>query len=67
LNRSFLPDLPQEFIKKPLKRGFFMNGWGTRIIPPILGLHPFGAALRAFKIAPGDFVEQGPNIEPTSI
>ena len=43
-----------------------MSGWGTRIIPPIHGLHPFGAALRAFKIAPGDFVEQGPNTEPTS-
>ena len=44
-----------------------MNGWGTRITPPIHGLHPFGAALRAFKIAPDDFVERGPNIEPATI
>jgi hypothetical protein len=33
------------------------SGWGARITPGIHALRPCGAALRAFKIAPGNFYQ----------
>jgi hypothetical protein len=41
------------------KGGFFYVWWAVGDYSGYPCPHPFGAALRAFKIAPGDFIERG--------